>query len=104
MKIKPTVAQLATWHAAHGTFGIENELGMACEELAETITAIQHMRRRRRGSSDQFIKELADGLVCALQIVESNALWDELEAALLVSFGKLDEKLTADNPNHGDDA
>ena len=103
MKIELTLSNLATWHAAHGKFGVDNELGMACEELSETITAVQHLRRARRGAADRFIEELADGLVCVLQIVESDGLWDELHEAMVASFQKLDDKLLADNLNAGHD-
>jgi len=101
MKIEPNLGDLATWHAARGKWGIVHEDGMAVEELAETITAINHMSRGRDGSAEEFIEELADAVVCSFQIVENNGFWDQFNAALSNSFGKLDAKLLADNLNEG---
>lgn len=41
------------------TFGKENQLNMATEELAELIVAINHWRRGRAGK-DEVIEEIAD--------------------------------------------
>ncbi len=100
MKIEPELSDLATWHAAFGKWGATREAGMATEELAETITAINHMNRGRISATDEFINELADAFVCNLQIVENRDLWDEFHAALKVSFAKLSAKLMADDSNH----
>jgi hypothetical protein len=96
-----TYCELQTWRSANERWGDDHEIGMACEELSEAITALQHVRRGRHGAADEFVSELADGLVCSLQVVESNGLWDELRIALDVSFRKLGDKLKHSDKNHG---
>jgi len=100
MKIEPETSDLAIWNAARGRWGVASEDGMAIEELAETITAINHMRRGREGATQEFINELADAVVCNFQIVAMNGLWDQFDVALTAAFARLDAKLLADDQNH----
>ena len=100
MKIEVTLAERSIWHAARGKWGIPHENGMAGEELAETIAAINHMSRSREGAKQEFIAELADAFVCSLQMIENNGLWDQFHDALEVSVSKMDAKLKADDPNY----
>lgn len=91
----------AVWSWARERWGLSHELGMATEELAETIAAINHMRRDRPKSPEAYIEELADACVCNFQIIHNNRWWDEFHEALMRSREKLDQKLTADNLNEG---
>lgn len=49
------------------TFGKEDQLNMATEELAELIVAINHWRRGRAGQ-DVVIEEIADCYIMLLQL------------------------------------
>ena len=100
MKIEPHLNDLTIWNLARSKWGATHEKGMAVEELAETITAINHMSRGRDGSTHEFVSELADAMVCSFQIVENNNLWDDFREALKESFSKMDAKLKSDDRNH----
>ncbi len=91
----------AVWQKARQLFGLLNETGMAQEELAETIVAINHMRRNRPQAPEEFISELADALVCNFQIIHNNGWWNELHEELKYSIGKLEKKIESANLNEG---
>lgn len=50
------------------TFGKENQINMATEELAELIVAINHYRRGRAGK-DEVIEEIADCYIMLRQLI-----------------------------------
>lgn len=49
------------------TFGTENQINMAIEEMAELIVALNHWRRGR-ASKDDVIEEIADCYIMTCQL------------------------------------
>jgi len=101
MKIIADSIDKLIWTEARLKWGLSHEAGMATEELAETITAINHMRRDRWQGPEEYIDELADACICNFQIIHNNRWWDEFNEALARSREKLEKKLEADNLNEG---
>lgn len=57
----------STCKKAVDTFGKDNQINMATEELAELIVAINHWRRGRAGK-DAVIEEIADCYITLKQL------------------------------------
>lgn len=97
------VTALAT--RALDTWGEDAQLAQACEELAELIVALSHLRRRRVGCVTEVVNELADVLIMVEQIrlilgrlgaVDRFLTGDdEIEHAVQLKLARLEERLDA---------
>jgi len=69
MKIKTEEDLKKLFKACMKFWGLERQLRMTQEECAELIVAISHALRRRKGSVEHLIEELADAQLMIDQII-----------------------------------
>ena len=101
MKLDLTYSELQVLTRAFERWGDQKQIGMAMEECAETITALNHFERNRVPVR-KIIEEFADAFVCVAQVLHvkgDNGLV-QLEAAIADALGKLNAKLERGDHNH----
>ena len=73
-------ASLARQAVRH--FGLDAQLQILQEELAEAIVAISHLRRGRCGSREDVVDAIGDVLVMIDQLRTEPFMADELDASV----------------------
>lgn len=79
--------------AALTHYGIDNQLMLMQEELAEAITAISHYRRKRENGREELAEELADVSIVLDQL--KNVFGEDIQFWRQKKLNKLREKLGA---------
>lgn len=70
-------------------FGLDAQLQIMQEELAEAIVAISHLRRGRRGSREEVVDAIGDVLVMIDQLRTEPFMADELDASVACKCERL---------------
>ena len=76
----------------------DKQYGMAIEELAETIVAINRFQRGRVPFLT-VVQEFADAVVCVGQLLEAHKATSQLGFEVATAFGKLAYKLDQSSHN-----
>lgn len=93
-------ASLARQAVRH--FGLDAQLQILQEELAEAIVAISHLRRGRCGSREDVVDAIGDVLVMIDQLRTEPFMADELDACVALKCERLRALLPAE-PVSGED-
>lgn len=93
-------ASLARQAVRH--FGLDAQLQILQEELAEAIVAISHLRRGRCGSREDLVDAIGDVLVMIDQLRTEPFMADELDASVALKCERLRALLPAE-PVSGED-
>ena len=72
-------------------YGVDNQLMLMQEELAEAITAISHFRRKRQNGMSEVAEELADVSIVLDQL--KNVFGEEIELWREKKLNKLRSRL-----------
>lgn len=101
MHISLNKDERATLKRAFDKWGENAQIGMAMEELAETITALNHFQRGRVPIG-RVIEEFADSIVCVGQVLatKGDPFLAGLEAAVCDALDKLSAKLDKGDHNY----
>lgn len=101
MKIELTYSEQQVLRRAFERWGDQKQIGMAMEECAETITALNHFERGRV-SINKVVEEFADAFVCVSQVLHTKGDKSllNLESAVAAALGKLLAKLDRDDQTY----
>ena len=77
-------------------FGLDAQLQILQEELAEAIVAISHLRRGRCGSCEDLVDAIGDVLVMIDQLRTEPFMADELDASVALKCERLRALLPAE--------
>lgn len=78
-------------------WGIDDQADMAIEESAELIVALEHQKRGRDGSLDEFVEELADVWIMAAQLSRYIGP-DRVKEAVEDGLDRLEDRLEGAEP------
>ncbi|MCL2036290.1 MAG: hypothetical protein FWG83_02740 [Oscillospiraceae bacterium] len=85
MKVEFTESEIQTMHKALESWGLEAQIGVAVEECAELIVALQkYVNRSIKPSTDDILDEIADVEIMLAQIrlaldLDDNTLRERIE-------------------------
>lgn len=99
MRLELTYSEIRVLEKAFERWGNQKQIGMAMEECAETITALNHFERGRC-DINKVIDEFADAFVCVGQVIQSCHGMINLEVAIAAALGKLTAKLEEGDHNY----